>query len=973
MPCLGKIRTGILGEIYILIIKILNIILLVVLLQPVFAQQGYWHLTKEDGLPSNTIYDIVQDEKGYMWFGTSNGLVRFDGKEIKEFDNEELKDNEFVRIEALGTKIFFLNLSGQLGYFDDLGNCVIMSKLKVQNFYIDNDDMISVLSAPQDTTVQNLKWLDENLAEVDSLDYLNMAEIFQATRVLRQDNAKNILYLSLSDICLIKNRKILNPKRSKKNIETWKEIEVGFSEKGTSYLSTYSNILYVYNSIENELVELQLPEPILHTHEIDGKTIVKNIENEFFIINHENEKISFSQIYFKLEEIVINNFYQDIEDNIWLITNNGIYVYGSQPFLKNAQWDKKIICYHINEIDENVLFFGGNGKYVVSKENDWIEREIKKKLKIRTSVFEKDVENKVFAGDCGIYRLDKNFNPIEISPKGVKFMERIGEQYFFGTHSGFYEAGEFNVKQFETNLNQKISGRANAFLDMGNGELLLSNTDGLILVNDKIHIPKEHFKSNISSLKWWPDGKKVLIATLGDGLWFLNEKNQIYPFKDIVLPSASVTNIIPTNDFLYVETPEGLVIYNYYSGESNLINAYDGLPSNEITAFYKQDSTLWIGTSKGIVSFNESQIRKNETPIPIHIRGIAIWNKDTTLSDEYKLKYNQNNIQINYVGLGYRCRGNVEYKYRMLGIGEDWQTTDSRTVTYPILPPGKYEFQVKAINEDEVESEKPATLKFHIAPPWWQTWWFYILTGLTIGGIVAFFVQRRISAIQKENEFHNQINNLRMQALQSQMNPHFIFNALNAIQSFFTTKDEESAMIYLARFARLIRIIFHQSKEERIPLIEEKEFLELYLELEQLRFEDKIEADFKILGFEKNSMEFYSMPPLIIQPIIENAFKHGLMHKTSGGELKIILEKNNSDLYCTIEDNGVGREEAIRINQWRRGNHKSSGLITTIERLSILYPKKEEKYYFKITDLKDDAGNALGTRIWLRIPLEGEA
>ena len=175
-----------------------------------------------------------------------------------------------------------------------------------------------------------------------------------------------------------------------------------------------------------------------------------------------------------------------------------------------------------------------------------------------------------------------------------------------------------------------------------------------------------------------------------------------------------------------------------------------------------------------------------------------------------------------------------------------------------------------------------------------------MFTGL-IG--VAFFIRfRRLRKQEKiRYDFEQKVNEMRGLALQSQMNPHFIFNALNAIQLFLTTSDEESAMIYLARFARLIRLTFEQSKAKFIPLEQELEFLNLYLSLESLRFSNTIDVNLIIPDNIKNKLYDFNIPPLLIQPIIENAFKHGLFHKKEDKKLIIKFEKTGSFLKCTIK------------------------------------------------------------------------
>ena len=223
-----------------------------------------------------------------------------------------------------------------------------------------------------------------------------------------------------------------------------------------------------------------------------------------------------------------------------------------------------------------------------------------------------------------------------------------------------------------------------------------------------------------------------------------------------------------------------------------------------------------------------------------------------------------------------------------------------------------------------------------------------------------------------EADFKLQLNELRAQALQTQMNPHFIFNSLNAIQHFLTTQDKENAMLYLARFAKLIRFIFEHSKQKTISLRKELEFLKLYLSLEKLRFEGKVETTTHIEANILGKEDEIHLPPLLIQPLVENAFKHGLFHKNGEGNLYVSFSYTDPILECIIVDDGVGRKKAAKMNQWKKRHHKSSGIKSTKERIELLNktvatditPKENQ---FKIIDLSDEFGNALGTKVMIKL------
>lgn len=239
-----------------------------------------------------------------------------------------------------------------------------------------------------------------------------------------------------------------------------------------------------------------------------------------------------------------------------------------------------------------------------------------------------------------------------------------------------------------------------------------------------------------------------------------------------------------------------------------------------------------------------------------------------------------------------------------------------------------------------------------------------------------FFNNRRLEEQNQLIQAHN--NDLTIKSLQSQMNPHFIFNTLNSIQHFMLRRDQKTSMNYLSQFSRLIRSIFTYSSQNFITLEDEIDFLRLYLNLETLRFENKIEVDFKVDPALQNKAHEIYLPPLLIQPLIENTFKHGLMHLEENGELNISIFKENSSFYCIIEDNGVGRKAAKKYKDWLHDTtssiHHDSALNIIEKRLKIFNdmpaPGNEPANFLTIEDLTNEDGLPFGTRVKLTLCLE---
>ena len=277
---------------------------------------------------------------------------------------------------------------------------------------------------------------------------------------------------------------------------------------------------------------------------------------------------------------------------------------------------------------------------------------------------------------------------------------------------------------------------------------------------------------------------------------------------------------------------------------------------------------------------------------------------------------------------------------------------------------------MQAQNEDG-QWGPPARWPFEIRPPWWATWWFRVLAGATL--VVALvlaiwvFFRNRLRAIRREAAEREKVRELETAALRAQMNPHFIFNCLQAIQSFIAQNDRDAAASYLARFAKLVRLALHSSVEGHHTLAEEMAMLENYLYLEQLRFKGKFE--FTVRAEAGVDTEEVSLPPLLVQPFVENAIIHGLQGRQNGGHVEVVFSINQESLEVQVIDNGQGFSKKEKEND-ETGLHKSVGMMLTQKRLDLLAGNtgKGVAGFFKETVLGEN-GEVVGARVRILIPV----
>ena len=356
--------------------------------------------------------------------------------------------------------------------------------------------------------------------------------------------------------------------------------------------------------------------------------------------------------------------------------------------------------------------------------------------------------------------------------------------------------------------------------------------------------------------------------------------------------------------------------------------------------------------------------------IGIHAKGKAIFTKNNiAYLDSISLDETHRNFDISFTAVNPPIDKPIQYSYRLLP-NEEWSLMDTLAPkTYKLFWGGDYEFETKA----RIQGEKWGPVRklfIEVKKPFWQQGWFLFLSIAfvcsLIFGVFSFFKR-----IEKEREamkaaFNRELMEMKLSALRSQMNPHFLFNSLNSIKHFIIKNKPKAASRYLSKFSQLMRLILQNSQTALIPLSNELKALELYMELEQLRFEKKFR--YKISVDPSINQEEWEIPPMVLQPYVENAIWHGLLHKDSEGTIVIDLRSKADSLEISIEDNGIGRKKAKQLKSRSATKKKSYGMQITSERLKMIEVQHNIKTHIEIIDLVDETHNPRGTRVELSMP-----
>ncbi|OJW33451.1 MAG: hypothetical protein BGO54_09350 [Sphingobacteriales bacterium 46-32] len=477
------------------------------------------------------------------------------------------------------------------------------------------------------------------------------------------------------------------------------------------------------------------------------------------------------------------------------------------------------------------------------------------------------------------------------------------------------------------------------------------------------------------------------ITTINNGLyefWLEKGEEQVRNYNTqsgIGLPSDYLYKIKADQDgrYLWISSAAGLLQFDPRQKKVvAVLNEQKGLlrddtyslyflPGGKMLASYfgridMIDFNTWHpDTTRLLPVFNSVKVQDKEM--------VQQWN---TGSNKLNLSYDQNFIQFDFSALHYANSNMITYAFMLEGVDKNYREDRNGLAIYSGLSPGDYIFRAKAATADGIWSPGELLYRITIHPPFWKTYWFIALVLLTTCSIGYFFYKWKLQSIRRESAlkelYTKQMAELEMKALRAQMNPHFIFNSLNSIQKYILKNDVWKASHYLTRFSKMIRLILDHSNQNAIPLGSELEMLQLYCEMEKLRFEDRFTWQIETASLTGTGSLL--IPSMLIQPFVENAIWHGLLHKPEPGRLFIqftLLPENI--LKVVIDDDGIGREKAAEIGSKQSLRKKSYGIELTRSRMNLLNQPGKQQASCEVIDKKDEQGQAKGTCVILHIPV----
>ena len=462
----------------------------------------------------------------------------------------------------------------------------------------------------------------------------------------------------------------------------------------------------------------------------------------------------------------------------------------------------------------------------------------------------------------------------------------------------------------------------------------------------------------------------ILVAgTLDKGIAFIRNNSPTFISEREGLSGNHCHKLIKKGNELWALTEKGLsrITLTAAMEVKTICNFQKNniLTDDLLNDFCIVDDTVYVATKQGVVTFPRKLSFSNQLP-KVNITGFFINQIDTTVAAKYELPFDMNNIAVTYKCMSLLNAGKTTYRYLLLQ-GSDTLTINTTTdekLQFLSLASGEYVLQLSAMSENGVWSKQPTVIRFQIYPVFWKTWWFISLASVALVGIIIAAFLYKLNVNRKTSLIQTQLIDSELKALRLHMNPHFIFNVLNGIQRYILKYDPLTANKHIADLSQLMRWVMTYSDKKQISLQEEFDFLALYIELEQIRFDQsftyKLHTD---AGLETHSI---FIPPLVIQPFVENAIKYGLSSRL-GGNLQITVVEQVDCIKVSVTDDGVGREQ-VKLEQIQSGRKTiSTGIRYTEERLRLISGIQNSNPVV-ITDLYKN-GQPAGTQVDITIPI----
>jgi hypothetical protein len=960
--------------------KFVLCILLFALTLSAAGQEPYsvW-LTEQQGLPSNTVYQVFHDAKGFTWLATEEGLCRYDGNSFKKYYNNtqtsvpgsDIKQDKFGRI-------WYQNFDGYC-------------------YYVENDSLKSLNQNqplnynPIGISTKYLFVLQTKGIDVFDIESLKLVKTIKLVRdfpALQHSLYANGMFYFIEDYDLFAIGDDLNLKHvtSLTHLSDKKQLFIATINNNVAVYIKYSQANQIkYLQVNNKVLTLATPTTIgiNGTTNIKGKYAVYG--NNGIMLYEKNKPVAH---WFKNEAVTAVS--KDFQGNYWIST-----LFKGVIFLQDVSNNYTPISHEPTKI-----ISGKKGHYIFNTQGQifYYNKDFSLQQKIaqlkNTAIYYAyldEEKGKIFTSSLGMSVIELNNSQATLNHEyALKEVCKINNNLY-----AFAESAQCLLYKDKRNTNTDAWDSLFQSLPSGIHDGYKVLDIGFRAKTVAYHKPSAslYFGTNIGLFKQTPYSKsetkignekffaKKLITTKHK-IYALNTKGEFYELNEsggfIMLNKLasinfkSITGAKLFNDTLLCLFGDNkIVLVNANKPETSISEPVYIIKTSELNDVSFDKQTLYLLTKKGVISV-PVKYQKTTAALPrFLVDDININGNNATLNNQ-TLSYDKNNITINYVLLDYNGTAQNKIHYSLNNNGWTELPVTSRMLQFAALDAGKYELQFM-VNDKVLES---SALTFTILKPWWKRWWFVTLVLGSATFIAVSFYRWQVSILQKRNvllkqnyDLEKELNRSVLKSIKSQMNPHFFYNALNTIQGYIFTNDKTSAANYLNKFSKLTRSILEMSDKDLVNLDEEIKSLDLYLSLEKMRFDGELE--YTIIQDEKLINESVKLPPMLIQPHVENAIKHGLLHKVGNKTISISFELSDTNqLKIIIDDNGIGRKRSQELNAIKNQSHESFSTEANQTRIELMNKLRNTGASLHITDKMDSQNRPAGTLVTIILPYQ---
>ncbi len=943
-----------------------------------YAQNPYAvQISTKDGLPSNTVFQVYQDAKGFVWIANNEGICRYDGFEFVNYISEKQssKAGSFIQEDKTG-RIWYENFDGHL-FFVERDTLQYFSKSKTLGYfpYCISDNHLYVLNVKgieiyDLATLDLVNKIDIELDDIEFAIYKNDALYFISDHILFKLNENN----ELSSNTYFKDKSIK-----------------------TKQILFYQSKLLIYSKYnENQLIyefDTSLNFKTLHSFKepdfIQGCNIMDHqlwvyTSNGILSYEFHNNSLHYNGHIFSTKNV--SNGMVDQQGNYWIATlNEGVFLI---PSLQNK-------VYSLQDNVPSKLISTPKGLIMSTQTGSLLN--FNSKSKSFETIFQEEESTPINylhydALQQSVVFTSKGFNLLQLDNLekkrfqnlALKSIVRVDHKYLGIAVSGLYgllldpycDQEKTSIwdgvykENYTENLQDisplKINLRAKSIdYNKISQTLVIATNEGLFTQHldqtTELKLNKETFFGE--KIFWY---NNIIYALDTKGNFYTADTNHAFYLinTQLGIPKFAIKRIKKVGDEVLIATTESIYVYQLETQSIHLVDFQ--LNYADFMDFDKFNNILYILTSDGLIELTQSASTGKKKEARFIINYLQVNQRKYLGAPQLLLNHDENNISIHFSVIDFGKTINLPLYYRL--NNSDWMlmNKDAHTLLFSSLSYGKYELEFK-IGDQKIDE----VIRFEILSPYWLRWWFitFIVALILLIGLLYYKwrmnrLSNQIKLLKEKVQLEQSLSKSILTAVKSQMNPHFFYNALNTIQAYIYTNDNKKANTYLAKFSKLTRTVLEMSERDTITLTEEFTSLNLYLELEKMRFSKNFE--FTLNKESVSNPEIIEIPPMLIQPYVENAIKHGLLHREGHRQLDIDFKLNDERvLVVTIDDNGIGRKKSEELNQLKKDKSRSFSTAANKKRLEILNSSTHQA--IEIIDKYDEEGNATGTTVILNI------